>query len=481
MKIFLSYPSVQRPLAERMALALEAEGHEVFFDRHDLDAGEAFHQRLREGIGTADAMVFLVTPESVARGSYTLTELDLARQRWRRPSGHVLPVMMAPTPIAELPAYLAAVTVLQPQGEPVAETVAAVARLGPDRSARTRRLAIGVLAILGVIAVAGYGVARSVQARAEEQARVAAQARDLSQATSARELCISGGHAVALTQLNEIAARPQAPAEVLALREDCAMAWMRDMRAVGGKTTFSEQVAIVQPVLLQGLARVQGPPPGPATYLADLRAHIGWGEYLRSRDGTPGVDPTVHWKRALVDDPQNVYAHAMWGRLLLARDGGLAEARSHFAPAVASGRNRPFVRGLQLGGALGGREDLHGYAVAVADEMRRGKERLLDIHRDRLWRDVFSTRLLDGDYRQTLLSALPPADLLQTFLWLFPPATVPEERRLTWRFALSTLQAHAGDRAAARAGFDALVRELKASQRGGRLLDEAQRGLDRLR
>lgn len=481
MKIFLSYPSVQRPLAERLALALEAEGHDVFFDRHALDAGEAFHRSLRDGIGQADAMVFLVTPESVASGSYTLTELDLARQRWRRPSGHVLPVMVTATPIAQLPAYLSAVTVLQPQGEPVAETVAALARLGPDRRLQRRRIAIGALATVGVLALAGYGVARSVQMRAEEQVREAALARDIVQATTARELCIGGGHAVALTQLNEIAARPQVPAKVLELREDCAMVWLRDMRAVSGKTTFSEQVALVQPVLLQGLARMQGPPPGPGAARADLRAHIGWGEYLRSRDGVPGLDPVVHWKRALVDDPQNVYAHAMWGRHLLNRTDGLAEARGHFAQAVASGRNRLFVRGVQLGGSLGGRDELHGYAIEVADEMRRGKERLLDVHRDRLWRDVFSTRLLDDSYRPALLAALPPAELLLTFQWLFPPATVPEDRRLAWRFALSTLQAQAGDRAAARAGFAALVREMKASQRSGRLLDEAQRGLDRLR
>jgi len=48
MKLFISYPSGQRGLAERLTLALEAEGHEVFIDRADLKAGESFHHTLRE-------------------------------------------------------------------------------------------------------------------------------------------------------------------------------------------------------------------------------------------------------------------------------------------------------------------------------------------------------------------------------------------------------------------------------------------------
>ena len=80
MKLFLSYPSGQRELAERLTLALEAEGHEVFIDRSELKAGESFHQRLRESIFAADAMVFLVTPDSVRPGSYALAELNIARQ-----------------------------------------------------------------------------------------------------------------------------------------------------------------------------------------------------------------------------------------------------------------------------------------------------------------------------------------------------------------------------------------------------------------
>jgi hypothetical protein len=40
LKLFISYPSDQKDLAERLRLALEAEGHEVFTDRSELREGE---------------------------------------------------------------------------------------------------------------------------------------------------------------------------------------------------------------------------------------------------------------------------------------------------------------------------------------------------------------------------------------------------------------------------------------------------------
>ncbi|HUG24458.1 toll/interleukin-1 receptor domain-containing protein [Piscinibacter sp.] len=341
MKLFLSYPSGHRELAERLTLALEAEGHEVFMDRADLKAGESFHQALREAILGADAMVSLVTPEAVAAGSYALAELNIAQQRWRRPSGHVLPVMVVATPIAALPSY--------------------------------------------------------------------------------------------------------------------AMRWMREMYATRGKTTFAEQVAQAQPVLLQGLPRTGGP------RAADLRSHIGWGEYLRGREGAAGADPVAYWRRALADDAHNVYANAMWARQMLHRGGRFDEVKTLFAKAEASGRDRPFVRALQFGGTLGGNIETSRYAVVVADQMRRGGETIEQHHRDALWTGALGAPPIHADARATLFTALPPAQLLETFDWLYPDAEVSDERRMQWRFARATLLTNNGDRVAARAGFESLVADLRAA------------------
>ena len=45
MKLFISHPSDQKELAERLRLALEAEGHEVFTDRAELKEGEPYTRR----------------------------------------------------------------------------------------------------------------------------------------------------------------------------------------------------------------------------------------------------------------------------------------------------------------------------------------------------------------------------------------------------------------------------------------------------
>ena len=252
------------------------------------------------------------------------------------------------------------------------------------------------------------------------------------------------------------------------------MQWLREMRATG-KQTFAEQVARTEPILSDALVQARG---GRA---ADLRAHLGWGDYLRGRDGVAANDPVPHWKRALGDDPVNPYAHSMWARRLLDSPVDVAAAKLHFAQAVASQRDLRFVRALQFGGAIGRFAELDAYAVSVADEMRRNGESVATRHRERLWTYAFgSNTMLDPTYRVPILAVVPPADLLATFLWLFPQSGVPEDQRLLWRFDHATLLAQTGATAKARAGFESLVAELRAAKRVGRLLDQAEAALARL-
>jgi TIR domain len=482
MKLFISYPSAQRDLAARLVLALEAEGHDVFHDRSDLNAGEAFHQRLREAVAAADAFVFLITPEAVAPGSYTLAELEFAQAHWRRPSGHVLPVMVVPTPISALPPYLSAVTVLQPRGELVAETVAAVARLKPGGAGKRMKIALGLALALAVAGGLGYvGMQRHAveQARLEQQAaQQATQQRDAAQAASALKLCEDGSQAAALAQLNTLAAKQSALPAVQVAREDCAMLWLRNMRAVEGQQTFADQVAQTEPVLMQALPAASG------ARAADLRAHVGWGDYLRGRGGLVGLEPQRHWQRALNDDATNPYAHGMWARQLLDRSSNLPQARERFAQAVAGARQRPatlaFVRALQLGGSIGGGVELTAYALTVADDMRRHSEPLTERDKQRLWTYAFATRMLRADDRSVLLAALAPAQFLATFDALYPRGALDANQQLLWQFNRGTLLAQAGDREGARQAFEAVIGAMRSTRSSGSLLDESQRALARL-
>ena len=57
MRVFLSYASEQRALAERTCRVLESEGSEVFFDRDDLKAGEAYGERMQPSVDWQSAPV----------------------------------------------------------------------------------------------------------------------------------------------------------------------------------------------------------------------------------------------------------------------------------------------------------------------------------------------------------------------------------------------------------------------------------------
>ena len=160
MKIFLSYPSEDRPIAERLRYALEAQGHDVFFDRDDLSPAHEYDRAIANAVTDSDLFVFLITPSSVEAGGYTRTELRVAEQKWPHPAGRVLPVLLRETPTEDVPAYLRAVSFLVPHGDVVAETAHEVQRLAQElslprrvtRHVRTRPKTTGIvmIAVLGI-------------------------------------------------------------------------------------------------------------------------------------------------------------------------------------------------------------------------------------------------------------------------------------------------------------------------------------------
>src|SRR5437773_915680 len=112
MHLYIAYASENAAVAEQIYLALLGDGHEVFFDRPALQAGDDFDGRFREAIATSDIFVFLISPASIRDGCYALTELSYARQQWPHPRDHILPVVVQRTDMDSVPAYLRAVTVL---------------------------------------------------------------------------------------------------------------------------------------------------------------------------------------------------------------------------------------------------------------------------------------------------------------------------------------------------------------------------------
>lgn len=156
MRVFLSYASADRELAEPIAHSIRARGHAVFFDRADLPAGETYEDQIQTAVARAGLLVFLVSPASVAPGRFTRTELGFAQAKWPSAANRVLPVMLRPTPLDAVPAYLRSVTILEPEGNVAAEVAVAVDRIAKRFWRLGQRLAA---LMLGAALVVGIGYA----------------------------------------------------------------------------------------------------------------------------------------------------------------------------------------------------------------------------------------------------------------------------------------------------------------------------------
>lgn len=175
MRIFLSYASEDRAVAEDVAIALQNDGHRVFFDRSQLTGGENYHQTIREEIAEADLLVFLISPDSIQPGSYALTELRITQDRWPSPARRVVPVQFRPTPMETIPAYLRGVTIFEPKGNVAAEIAAHVERKNPRLRRRLRAgVAVGSAAAVVWLAVWLYDRQTAVEPRQSFVSTIAA-------------------------------------------------------------------------------------------------------------------------------------------------------------------------------------------------------------------------------------------------------------------------------------------------------------------
>jgi hypothetical protein len=248
------------------------------------------------------------------------------------------------------------------------------------------------------------------------------------------------------------------------------MAWLRNIR-IRPTSRPSAIVDPLTPVLAQGLATARG------ARAADLRAHLGWADMLRSRDGAADTDPDAQFRRALADDPGNVYANAMRAHFLAQHNRG-DEAMALFATAVASGRDREFVRQLQLGAWLW-RGGYSVRALQTVNDMRKRGETLTGDQRSALWSPLYFANLISYEDDRTFLAALPGSEQLATYDWLFRSRATREKPR---RGATSGRSCNCRRASASRrSAHSKRCAELVASRQGGRILDLTQRALAELK
>jgi tetratricopeptide (TPR) repeat protein len=225
-------------------------------------------------------------------------------------------------------------------------------------------------------------------------------------------------------------------------KHELAMAWLEDVHLQEGQK-FSNVTDKVEPVLLRAAAASK---PGPEQ--ADLRAHVGWAYFLESRDGRADLDPAKEYQEAAAEDANNPYAHAMWGHWILWQHcDQIAEARKQFTAALAAAREGAYVRRLELSALLNchtRESDLE--VIRVANDMRKEGRRLDDGERGHIL-DIYSQEFTPKT-AETLLfvNAVPPAEHVATFRWLFDDPRSDENRGASRMYYLAELQEAAGQR-----------------------------------
>ena len=472
MNVFISYASEQAATAEDIALALREEEHEVFFDRSQLPGGNAYNAAIREAIQRCDLVVFLLSPESVAEGRYTRTELELAEEKWPSPVGHLLPVVVRPTDKTAIPPYLRAVVILAPQGNVAAEVVAAAERLSKPRWVQLMRRYAAVVAVPVVLA-AGF-----VAWRTYEHRRVCGEAsRSVQQA---KLLHGAGDYAAAWNHYAEALALCPGSTDGKRGRERLAMDWLDNIRVTEGKETFTDIVNKVQRALSEAAVAADD------RTAADALAHLGWADFLRSREGVGGLDPVRYYREAITRDAKNPFAHTMWAHLMLWRDESDEEANAHFASALEAGRERPYVRSMQLVAlqlhSEPSREDeLMRVLTAMrvqGDPLPAGTEH--DSPRWRIW-NVYYGRLYRWNDRPSFLAAVPSKDHLATFRWIFPDSVVPEDKKPFQQFMLAQLEENDGDRAGALATYESLLSTLATQKWESPITQKSREAVKRLK
>jgi TIR domain-containing protein len=158
MRCFICYAREDEKEAERISVRLEADGHRCFFDKASVPTGGAYDGIIREQIQKAHVFIFLISQHSVKGGRYTITELKLAQEKWPRPRGRVVPVLIDDTPHDSMPPYLAALNVLSPAGNRAAEVASEIDKLRRSRRAHLT-VATVVTTVLAAAVIAGTNAA----------------------------------------------------------------------------------------------------------------------------------------------------------------------------------------------------------------------------------------------------------------------------------------------------------------------------------
>lgn len=477
----------------------------VFLDIDTIDPGTDFVKTLHTSLQETVALLVVIGPRWTSiRGADGALRLDSAtdyvRLEVEAALGRNIPVVPVlvqgakmPRP-EELPASLAALTHRQAasvdhaefhdDAERLCDRLAPMIGVEPPSpwSAMRRWWPAAAVAVV-VLGVAGYlatrpgdsGTAKPPAEDAAAQARTREAEALIATADAQRR---RNQYAEAMATLTR--ARDMAPQSmpVRTAQEDVAMDWIREVRVEGDNPKFGEAIAPALTIVDAALQSASG------ARRADLLAHTGWATFLLWRDGDRRLDPAMSYREALSIDPANPFANAMLAHWTLFQDRqAIAEAVPLFDKAVAAGRALDAVRSMQwaaYSNALGPAADVE--RVRLANAMRKSGERMNVRQASSMWSPYYFGLGSDREeYRETLLSAIPPDEYLSTLTFAFTEYIAKDDsRQQTVRFYTALLYAKDGRVEQAVSELQALNKELGDTGSEGVLRSAVQSSIERL-
>lgn len=233
-----------------------------------------------------------------------------------------------------------------------------------------------------------------------------------------------------------------AQVKVRLAQEDLAIEWLQTIHA-GSDEKFSDTVDQLLPSLVRGAAAAAG------ERKADLLAHVGWSYFLKGRDGMTEVDPARSYAEALAIDPANPFAHAYWGHWILWTHGNLSDAMKHFESAVASQRELPRVRRIELSGLTNSHDDaVQSEFLRTVNEMYKAHEPIEAGTATQLYDVYYSSYPHDEDFNN-LVNAVPAKEQIDLIRTVLNDTTLNASKLPVRQAVIAMLQEAAGDRAAA--------------------------------
>ncbi|HEY1901459.1 MAG TPA: hypothetical protein VGG56_03450 [Terracidiphilus sp.] len=271
----------------------------------------------------------------------------------------------------------------------------------------------GVTALIGLFASIAGGIAwlqSHHKQRAELQTKMA-----LAQAEAKQ-----GEYQASIESYADILKTDPLNRPALDQQLNTAMLWVEDFDVPARSDQNAAELAVpaldqIMAILDSALTRSKG------SQAADVQAHIGWAHWLNQHIAEREFGPVAEQdlRAALAADPSNVYANGMLGNWMLQNGGNLTEAMQHISIAVSTGKVRPFVRKLQLGGLInldvkGARAEV----VKAANDMRKSGEPLDEGSKTRILGFCFDPIVTDHAELAESLSAVSPDDAWETYLWI---------------------------------------------------------------